>query len=272
MATSSAAEVPRNIEFLFSLNRLNVAISRAQALALVFASPRLLDVPCRTIEQMRLVNALAAVHDYAADETRGARDAAERLCSLGGCARLIQRAFQHRGSSRTRSPKISEAVHTRTGYLVTTTVKESAAACGQPLQCGLRSVSARSLAADALLVVPRAPKVLLKHEPVAETGIAEVEVDDKMARGRDARRERQIVAGEADLLVGNLQALAVLENGFQRKRSRLAEIGPEALPDGMGRLEEEGQKAAIHMGLLCRRADAHAEAHGGRRMATKEDR
>jgi hypothetical protein len=64
MATSSADELPRNIEFLFSVNRLNVAISRAQALAVVFASPRLLDVPCRTVEQMRLVNALAAVKDY----------------------------------------------------------------------------------------------------------------------------------------------------------------------------------------------------------------
>jgi len=66
MATSSADELPRNIAFLFSVNRLNVAISRAQALAIVFASPRLLDVPCRTIEQMRLVNALSAVNDYAA--------------------------------------------------------------------------------------------------------------------------------------------------------------------------------------------------------------
>ncbi len=69
MATSSADELPRNIEFLFSVNRLNVAISRAQALAVVFASPRLLDVPCRTIEPMRLVNALAAVEDYAAKLT-----------------------------------------------------------------------------------------------------------------------------------------------------------------------------------------------------------
>ena len=67
MATSSADELPRNIEFLFSVNRLNVAISRAQALAVVFASPRLLDVSCRTIEQMRLVNALAAVKDYAVE-------------------------------------------------------------------------------------------------------------------------------------------------------------------------------------------------------------
>jgi uncharacterized protein len=64
MATSSAEEMPRNIEFLFSVNRLNVAISRAQALSIVIASPRLLDVPCSTIEQMRLVNALCAVESY----------------------------------------------------------------------------------------------------------------------------------------------------------------------------------------------------------------
>lgn len=64
MATSSAEEMPRNIEFLFSVNRLNVAISRAQALTLVIASPRLLDVPCSTVEQMRLVNALCAVEAY----------------------------------------------------------------------------------------------------------------------------------------------------------------------------------------------------------------
>lgn len=66
MATSSAEEMPRNIEFLFSVNRLNVAISRAQALSIVIASPRLLDVPCSSIEQMRLVNALCAVEAYSA--------------------------------------------------------------------------------------------------------------------------------------------------------------------------------------------------------------
>ena len=65
MATSSGDELPRDIDFLFSVNRLNVAISRAQALAIVFASPRLLGVRCRTIDEMRLVNALCAVADYA---------------------------------------------------------------------------------------------------------------------------------------------------------------------------------------------------------------
>ena len=58
MTTSSAEELPRDIEFLFSLNRINVAVSRAQVLAMVFASPRLLEVPCRTVREITLVNTL----------------------------------------------------------------------------------------------------------------------------------------------------------------------------------------------------------------------
>jgi predicted RecB family nuclease len=58
MATSSAEDVPRSLEFLFSRNRLNVAVSRAMCLAYVVASPRLLESRARTIEQMRLINAL----------------------------------------------------------------------------------------------------------------------------------------------------------------------------------------------------------------------
>jgi superfamily I DNA and/or RNA helicase len=58
MATSSAEDVPRSLEFLFSRNRLNVAVSRAMCLACVVASPRLLESRARTIEQMRLINAL----------------------------------------------------------------------------------------------------------------------------------------------------------------------------------------------------------------------
>ena len=58
MATSSAEDVPRSLEFLFSRNRLNVAVSRAQCLAFVVASPRLLESRARTVDQMRLINAL----------------------------------------------------------------------------------------------------------------------------------------------------------------------------------------------------------------------
>jgi uncharacterized protein len=61
MTASSIDEVPRGMEFLFSLNRINVAVSRAKALALVFASPRLLDARCTTVEQVRLVNTLCAL-------------------------------------------------------------------------------------------------------------------------------------------------------------------------------------------------------------------
>ena len=58
MATSSAEDLPRDIGFLYSKNRLNVAISRARSLALIVASPRLLEIPCSTVEQVQLVNAL----------------------------------------------------------------------------------------------------------------------------------------------------------------------------------------------------------------------
>lgn len=58
MATSSAEDMPRNLEFLFSRNRLNVAVSRARCVSVLVLSPELLRVRCRTPEQLRLVNAL----------------------------------------------------------------------------------------------------------------------------------------------------------------------------------------------------------------------
>ena len=67
MATSSLEEAPHGMEFLYSLNRLNVATSRAQCVTLVVASPKLLRVRCRTPRQMRLANALARLMEMAAD-------------------------------------------------------------------------------------------------------------------------------------------------------------------------------------------------------------
>jgi superfamily I DNA and/or RNA helicase len=64
MTTSSGDDMPRNIEFLYGQNRLNVAISRARCLSVVFASPRLLEIPCSTIEQMQLVNTLCWAKHY----------------------------------------------------------------------------------------------------------------------------------------------------------------------------------------------------------------
>lgn len=60
MATSNGDTLPRYIEFLYSKNRLNVAISRARCLALLVASPALADIPCATVEQMGLVNLMCA--------------------------------------------------------------------------------------------------------------------------------------------------------------------------------------------------------------------
>jgi uncharacterized protein len=68
MATSSGDDLVRSIGFLFSRNRLNVAISRAQALAVLVASPKLLEIRCRTIEDMRLVNALCRFVELATPE------------------------------------------------------------------------------------------------------------------------------------------------------------------------------------------------------------
>jgi hypothetical protein len=58
MATSSPEDAPRGMEFLYSLNRLNVATSRAQAMVIVVGSPRLLEPECRSPRQMQLANAL----------------------------------------------------------------------------------------------------------------------------------------------------------------------------------------------------------------------
>jgi uncharacterized protein len=56
MCASSGDSSPRGIEFLFSRNRLNVAISRAQTLAVVVGSPALVRTRCSSVDQIRLVN------------------------------------------------------------------------------------------------------------------------------------------------------------------------------------------------------------------------
>ncbi|MDQ3894099.1 MAG: TM0106 family RecB-like putative nuclease, partial [Actinomycetota bacterium] len=70
MTSSSGEDIPRNLGFLFSRNRLNVAVSRARCLAFLVASPRLLEINCRTVEQMRLANALCLLVERAEDQSR----------------------------------------------------------------------------------------------------------------------------------------------------------------------------------------------------------
>ncbi len=57
MTTSSHADAPRGMNFLYSLNRLNVATSRAKCLSILACSPALFEPECHTPEQMRMANA-----------------------------------------------------------------------------------------------------------------------------------------------------------------------------------------------------------------------
>ncbi len=64
MTSSDEESLPRQKEFLFSKNRLNVALSRAKILAILIANPKLLKINCNTVEQMQLVNTLCWVEAY----------------------------------------------------------------------------------------------------------------------------------------------------------------------------------------------------------------
>jgi uncharacterized protein len=58
MTASSAEDAPRGMEFLYDLNRFNVATSRARCACIVVASPRLFEPDCRTPRQIELANSL----------------------------------------------------------------------------------------------------------------------------------------------------------------------------------------------------------------------
>jgi uncharacterized protein len=66
MASSSVEDAPRGVSFLYDLHRLNVAISRARCVAVVVASPALLDAAVRTPDELRSVNGLISVVEDAA--------------------------------------------------------------------------------------------------------------------------------------------------------------------------------------------------------------
>ena len=56
-ASSSYADAPRGMEFLYSLNRLNVAVSRAKCASVLVSSPQIVEAECRTPRQVQLLNA-----------------------------------------------------------------------------------------------------------------------------------------------------------------------------------------------------------------------
>jgi predicted RecB family nuclease len=65
MATSSGEDLTRGADFLFSHNRLNVAVSRARCLAYLVCTQELLQARARTVEDMRLIATLNAFVEYA---------------------------------------------------------------------------------------------------------------------------------------------------------------------------------------------------------------
>lgn len=69
MCTSDAASSRHGLEFIFSQNRLNVAISRAQCLAIVVGHPKLAQVNCNSIAQMKLVNFFCRIAQEGATQT-----------------------------------------------------------------------------------------------------------------------------------------------------------------------------------------------------------
>jgi superfamily I DNA and/or RNA helicase len=92
MATSSPADAPRDLDFLYSGNRLNVAVSRARSLAILVCSPELLAVSPRTPDQLRLANSLCRLVEVATEQAAGdesARYEADTSNSSGQVEQLL---------------------------------------------------------------------------------------------------------------------------------------------------------------------------------------
>jgi len=65
LVASTSEDVPRGLEFLYSANRLNVAVSRAKTLCIVVGSPQLLAAKCNSVKQLQLVNVLCKYAEMA---------------------------------------------------------------------------------------------------------------------------------------------------------------------------------------------------------------
>ena len=56
MTSSDPENLPRHKDFFFNRNRLNVAVSRAQSVAIILFNPNLLLASANSIHEMKLLN------------------------------------------------------------------------------------------------------------------------------------------------------------------------------------------------------------------------
>ena len=56
LASSSPEDAPRGMDFLYSPNRFNVAVSRAKAIFIMVGSPKIFEPDCKSPEQIKLAN------------------------------------------------------------------------------------------------------------------------------------------------------------------------------------------------------------------------
>jgi uncharacterized protein len=66
LTTSAPEDAPRGMEFLYDLNRFNVATSRARCACILVGSARLFSPECRTPRQMELANVLCRYAEMSA--------------------------------------------------------------------------------------------------------------------------------------------------------------------------------------------------------------
>lgn len=78
LTTSSPADAPRGMEFLYSLNRLNVATSRGMSIVIVVGSPKLFEPECHSPRQIQLANALCRFAEMARTHNVKSPDSAPR--------------------------------------------------------------------------------------------------------------------------------------------------------------------------------------------------
>ena len=64
MTTSDPESLPRNIDFFFSRNRLNVAVSRSQCLSIVIINKKIMQLACKKIEHIHLVNTFMKLLEF----------------------------------------------------------------------------------------------------------------------------------------------------------------------------------------------------------------